>query len=548
LRIGAISMTRQSVQTVVAATSLLCNASVPIRSGGLVSGLQGGDRALQTHSQRLLSEVSGSQVADGITIGFHTNSVAIHERAAARGATPTRRRRIGLTWFSLLFVDFVSLSASVIVGWFVLTAVAPGQASAAFVPACLLLVPALLVGLAIHGAYGQRRAPRVQLGLSKLPSAGLSVMTGVALALLATTTVPASPGPSLTAVEAFAMSSLALIFVPLMRTVTEWALDVKGTPSRVLIVGSGRVAKSLVARLARCGGTVVVGLVDDDPMPGEVVIGRLADLPALCARHNVDRVIVAFSRTPSHEAVELLQRLQHKVAISVVPRMYEMLSWRSTLEELDGVPLLNVAPQQDSVFARIGKRVIDVTGAVAGLILLAPLLGAIAVAIKVSSPGPVFFRQVRTGRDGQPFTILKFRTMEVDAEKHRYELVECNAVDGPIFKMRDDPRVTNVGETLRSLSLDELPQLVNVLCGEMSLVGPRPFPVEESAQINGWAATRFKVRPGMTGLWQVCGRNELTYDDLRHLDSVYVASWSLWWDVRILLQTPVCVLRRRGAL
>jgi lipopolysaccharide/colanic/teichoic acid biosynthesis glycosyltransferase len=154
---------------------------------------------------------------------------------------------------------------------------------------------------------------------------------------------------------------------------------------------------------------------------------------------------------------------------------------------------------------------------------------------------------LRAGVGGRPFTMLKFRTMVTDADAQKWQLQAHNEADGPIFKIRADPRVTRVGRLLRRTSLDELPQLLNVVRGEMSLVGPRPFPVDESARIGDSARRRFDVPPGMTGLWQVSGRSDLNYDDLCHLDLLYVSAWSLWWDFRIMLQTPASVFARRGA-
>jgi len=181
------------------------------------------------------------------------------------------------------------------------------------------------------------------------------------------------------------------------------------------------------------------------------------------------------------------------------------------------------------------------------LLFTLPLWALIAIAIEVTSPGPVFFRQERIGKGEKTFRIFKFRTMYPGAEHVRHDLAAANEVDGPLFKIKQDPRVTPVGRLLRVTSLDELPQLLNVIRGDMSLVGPRPFIVPESAQIDGWAARRYDVRPGMTGLWQVSGRNDLGYDELRRLDYAYVASWSLLWDLKIMWQTPACVLRRHGA-
>jgi lipopolysaccharide/colanic/teichoic acid biosynthesis glycosyltransferase len=174
-------------------------------------------------------------------------------------------------------------------------------------------------------------------------------------------------------------------------------------------------------------------------------------------------------------------------------------------------------------------------------------MGLVAIAIKATSTGPVFFRQPRAGRRGQTFQITKFRTMEVGADHVKIDLRDRNDVDGPLFKLHNDPRVTTVGRILRTTSIDEIPQLINVLTGKMSLVGPRPFVLDESAALDGWAARRFDVRPGMTGLWQISGRNDLPFEELRQLDYAYVASWSLGWDLKILWHTPASVFRGHGA-
>ena len=181
------------------------------------------------------------------------------------------------------------------------------------------------------------------------------------------------------------------------------------------------------------------------------------------------------------------------------------------------------------------------------LMVSAPFLAVFAAVIKVTSPGPVFFRQVRTGRNEKPFSMLKFRTMSRDAEARRDELEHLNEVEGPLFKVINDPRVTRFGRFLRRTSLDEFPQLINVWKGDMSLVGPRPFVVSEAMEIEGWARKRFEARPGMTGLWQVSGRNELSHLELCRLDYLYVASWSFWWDMQILGKTPSTIFKGRGA-
>jgi len=209
--------------------------------------------------------------------------------------------------------------------------------------------------------------------------------------------------------------------------------------------------------------------------------------------------------------------------------------------------MLDIAPASLSAAARFLKRSFDIVVSSLILLLIAPLFGVFALMIKLTSSGTVFFRQERTGRNAQPFSMMKFRTMYSDAEARRHELDHLNEVDGPLFKVQNDPRVTRLGRFLRRTSLDEIPQLINVWKGDMSLVGPRPFVVAEAVLIEGWARKRFEARPGMTGLWQVSGRNELSHLELCRLDYLYVASWSFGWDMHILWQTPATMLRGRGA-
>ena len=230
-----------------------------------------------------------------------------------------------------------------------------------------------------------------------------------------------------------------------------------------------------------------------------------------------------------------------------MPRLYELITPRSTIQEVHGINLIDVAPPSRGYLQLFLKRAIDLVGSATLLVVLAPAMLVCAVAIRLTSPGPALFKQPRAGRHGQTFTLLKFRSMKCGADEDIAGLRGQSEVDGPLFKMKDDPRITRVGRFLRATSLDELPQLLNVLLGQMSLVGPRPFVVAEAQQIDGWAAKRFTVRPGMTGLWQVSGRSDLPFEDLRHLDYAYVSSWSLWWDLRILAKTPPTVFARRGA-
>ncbi|MBB5164305.1 exopolysaccharide biosynthesis polyprenyl glycosylphosphotransferase [Mycobacterium sp. AZCC_0083] len=337
----------------------------------------------------------------------------------------------------------------------------------------------------------------------------------------------------------------AIVLVPFGRRLVVRMFD--PTVSRILVIGTGPISVRLTSRLQRCPDTLVVGHVDDNAAPGTPVLGGLADLSAVCAAYEIDRVIVGFPNTSDAIVLEALRQLQGQVPVSEIPRYFELHNWRSEAEELHGLTLMHLPTASLGPSARIMKRLIDVTLATCALLAASPVLLIIAAAIKFDSRGPVFFRQERIGRAGKPFRIFKFRSMTADAWQQRDTVTQLNEVDGPLFKMENDPRVTRVGALIRKTSLDELPQLINVVRGEMSLVGPRPLPTEESDRIDGAALARLDVKPGITGLWQVCGRSDLAYADLQHLDSVYVQSWSLMWDLRIMGQTPHAVFGRSGA-
>ena len=456
-----------------------------------------------------------------------------HERRLSRGVP---------RWICLVVADAVAVAVSTVI---VLTY--SGQVVAGSLAVVAVTVVGFLAALAVSGSYGRYAEGLIVSRQLGRPGVLYGLPLGVVLASLAgRAAVPDAGGPGLE--QAGLVAVLGLAAIPTARILVPALLTPQRRVRRVLILGTGRVAASVAARLRRCPDVSVLGIVDDDPRSTSAALGSQAELPDLCARLGVDAVVVAFSRKPVNETLESLRGLDSGVSVWVVPRLYELVSWRSVIEELHGIPLLDVAPAQVGPAARVGKRIFDIVVAGTVLVILSPLFAVVAAAIKLTSPGPVMFRQFRSGQNRQPFRMYKFRTMGVDAEQQRAALAEFNDVDGPIFKMKDDPRVTRVGEWLRKTSLDELPQLINVLRGEMSLVGPRPFPLDESDKITGWATIRFSVPPGMTGLWQVSGRNALDYEDLRHLDYVYVASWSFGWDLRILLQTPASVLLRRGVL
>ncbi len=259
-------------------------------------------------------------------------------------------------------------------------------------------------------------------------------------------------------------------------------------------------------------------------------------------------MIIADPEFPQDDAVELVDQChQRGVRVRLAPSTMEILIHRAEFVPGQSVPLFELGPP---VFEGVDfalKRTFDVIGATLLLALLSPLLLAITLAVRLTSRGPVLFHSMRRGIGQRPFACLKFRTMHVDAEESQADLEELNEATGALFKIRRDPRLTPIGQMLRRFSLDELPQLVNVLRGEMSLVGPRPLPERDYEMLEDWHRKRYLVLPGLTGLWQVSGRSELDFDDLVHLDFIYLENWSLALDLTILLKTIPAVFTRRGA-
>jgi exopolysaccharide biosynthesis polyprenyl glycosylphosphotransferase len=324
---------------------------------------------------------------------------------------------------------------------------------------------------------------------------------------------------------------------------------------RTLLIGSGVVATHLVYRLRRHPelGLVPVGFIDDD-VHGELdqgvpQLGVLNDLPRLLRSGDIDRVMIAFTRAGHDELLHAIRLCrEHGVPVDIVPRLFEFLDGARTLEQIGGMPLLSITVPTFSATSRAAKRALDLVGATVSLLVLAPLLLVIMIAIKLESAGPVLFRQQRVGRHGRTFDVLKFRSMYVDADTHKAALTTDNDLrDGVMFKMFSDPRVTRVGRMLRRLSLDEIPQLLNVLRGEMSLVGPRPLVLPEAAALKGWQGRRVDLRPGLTGPWQIAGRSNVPFDEMVRFDYHYVTGWSLARDIEILLATLPAVLSGRGA-
>jgi exopolysaccharide biosynthesis polyprenyl glycosylphosphotransferase len=317
---------------------------------------------------------------------------------------------------------------------------------------------------------------------------------------------------------------------------------------RTLIVGSGSVADKLIARLERHVELSLdpVGFIDDDVYGNGVgslpQLGGLADLPHVIETFGIQRVMIAFTRAGHEELLHCIRTCRDAgIDVDVVPRLYEFLDGARTLDQIGGMPLLSISTPSFSAPARAAKRGLDIIASLITLLTLAPLLAVVAVAIKLDSPGPVFFVQARTGRHGKLFRLYKFRSMRIGSSM----LVRQ---DGVIVKSRDDARITRVGRLLRRFSIDEMPQLFNVLKGDMSLVGPRPLVISEAEALDQlWHVRRADLRPGLTGPWQISGRSHIAFDEMLRFDYQYVAGWSLARDIEILLATIPAVVTGRGA-
>jgi exopolysaccharide biosynthesis polyprenyl glycosylphosphotransferase len=354
--------------------------------------------------------------------------------------------------------------------------------------------------------------------------------------------------------------TLAIAFVCLGRlTARSLARRHPGYVQKTVIVGAGTTGRLVAAKLMQHPeyGIDFLGFVDAAPLPAEgggpeiPVVGSPAELPALVSRLGIERVIVAFTQERPEDTLELLRALRElDVQIDIVPRFFEVIGAQTTLHTVEGLALVGLPPIRLPRSSQLLKRGMDIALSATALLVLSPLLVLIALLVRLDSPGPAIFRQARMGAGDQVFQILKFRTMVADAEARKHEVRHLNGTGDPrLFKAPRDPRVTRLGAPLRRLSLDELPQLVNVLKGEMSLVGPRPLPLDEDASITDWGRKRLALRPGVTGLWQVLGRSDIPFEEMLRLDYVYVTSWSLWSDVRLILRTlPILAGRSTGAV
>lgn len=454
---------------------------------------------------------------------------------------------------SLLGIDFVAVALAIFTALTLKAAVlgtvsvsSAGSETRELVAVAYLITALLFARSGLYSARAQRP------GLTRIVACLFQVT--LLLALLAVVN-----GEHFSSYYLFYGSfAFAVLYVGVARhayeRVTGALLRAAGYHRRAVLVGTGEHIVDVAAALRDSSRSLspieIVGYLAPKALPqnGLRPLGSLEHLDDVLDTAHVDEMIIADPDFPEEEAVDLVDRChQRGVRVRIAPSTMEILIQRAEFVPGESVPLFELGPP---VFEGIDfalKRAFDVIAATILLLLLSPILILTVLAVRLSSRGPALFRSVRPGIGQRPFECLKFRTMHTDAEQKLADLESLNEASGALFKIKDDPRLTPVGRFLRRFSLDELPQLINVLRGEMSLVGPRPLPVRDFELLEGWHRKRYLVLPGMTGLWQVSGRSELDFDDLVRLDFIYLERWSLALDLAILVKTLPAVLTRRGA-
>lgn len=474
-----------------------------------------------------------------------TDSAFLYGQDTANSRRDSLRRRL------LALADVLALLAAYGLLWIVAPPPNPPSDDLLLIGALPLWV---LLNKVLH-LYDRDANLIHQSTLNELPKIFHSISLGTSLAFLLG---PTLPGIDMHRTQVIVWWLAAMALTPVFRYSARAIVRRATEPERVLIIGSGVVASLVSRKLAAHPeyGANLVGYVD--VVDGPHVVGELEDLECLgdvtefeevVRRHDVERVVIAFSSLAHEHLLDIIRMSKRmRVKISVVPRLFEVIGHNVELDQIEGMTLLGVRGVGRTASTLWLKRSLDV--AVAGLMLLvlSPVLVAVAIAVRLDSPGPLLFGQRRVGRRNQEFCMWKFRTMIPGADQMKGDLAHLNEMDcGPMFKITNDPRVTRVGRFLRRTSIDELPQLINVLRGDMSLVGPRPLVPAEDDHVIGWHRARLDLTPGLTGPWQVMGRNAIPFHEMVKLDYLYVAEWSLWNDLKLMVRTLPVVFGRRGA-
>jgi exopolysaccharide biosynthesis polyprenyl glycosylphosphotransferase len=446
----------------------------------------------------------------------------------------TTLRRDALFRRTLALADAVAAAASVLVAGLLFGHLAPWT---------FLVVPLVIVASKAIGLYDRDELLIAKTTLNETPALfQLATLYALTIVLIqsALSTKPIDP------VQLVAVWGLLFVGTNCARTGARRVARRMSPPERCALLGDLDSADRLRAKLARhreLDAELAAWIPFDQFASAREARTRLGEYLRVS---DFDRVVVAQSDANAAEVLEAVRYFKALgIKVSVLPRLLEIVGSAVEFDDIHGSTLLGVRRFGLSRSSLLLKRALDVLGAVLALIVLAPVLAAAALAVKLTSRGPVFFRQTRVGRDGERFAIVKFRTMAHGADRLKDDLLHLNEAEG-LFKISEDPRVTRVGGFLRRASLDELPQLFNVLRGEMSLVGPRPLVVDEDQRVEGWHRRRLHLTPGMTGAWQIAGSALVPLHEMVAMDYLYIVNWSLWSDIKILLRTIPHVFGRRG--
>lgn len=479
-------------------------------------------------------------------------------QAAVRRLPAAARRARGA--FLILIADILLINLAFLLGYYVRyqlqlfrTVLDANDAPYdRYIPVQLIYTLLMIFFLALDGIYRRHREGG---WFEEMYRIGNATTTAVVILIAGTFIIQPLVFSRLLPIEVGVLTIVLLSLARIARHFAAGQLRKRGIGlDRVLIVGAGETGRSVMRNLVARPelGYKVVGFVDDDLSKGDLgrfkALGGLDSLGAALKAERIDEVIITLPWM-YHRTIMGLVRSCEAVGVRarVVPDLFQLSLSRVDFDDLDGIPLMGLRETTIPRAGRLVKRGLDIAMSLFVLVVLAPLMALIAVAIRLDSEGPAVFTQGRVGEAGRPFDILKFRSMQKGAEERKAQLQEMNQASGPVFKIRADPRVTRIGRLLRRLSLDELPQFVNVLRGEMSVVGPRPGLPPEVAQYQPWQRQRLEVPPGITGLWQVSGRSDLSFDEMCLLDVYYIENWTLGLDLTIMLRTVPRMLFADGA-